>query len=213
MLLTSEKKGLGANREKIRITGTYTSVAKAKEAAHRCLFDSGYEREWFSTFETKPETLEGFGPYEGTGLTVYAVAEDGTVFRVRIFTSPNVLHLTTDNEDGRISTPLFYVVQTTVPYCSHERKPAHDTNVEGVFKSYAEARKLASTVLLSKEEGITPSSYEDYCEAGPDESDCEFGDNVIVHAVGKSDENYFVSVIGCQVLESVKLAEASFKSG
>lgn len=212
MLMTSEKKGLGGKREKIRIIGTYTSVRKAKEAAHRCLFDSGYEREWFSTFETNPEVLEGFGAYEGTGLTVYAIATDGTVFRVRISTSPNVLHLTTDNEDGRISTPLFYVVQTNVPYCSHERKPAHDTNVEGVFQSYAEARKFASTVLLS-EEGITASSYEDYCEASPDESDCEYGDNVIVHAVGKNEENYFVSVIVCQELESVKLAEASFRLG
>lgn len=157
--------------------------------------------------------MEGFGAYEGTGLTVYAIATDGTVFRVRISTSPNVLHLTTDNEDGRISTPLFYVVQTNVPYCSHERKPSHDTNVEGVFQSYAEARKFASTVLLSEEEGITASSYEDYCEASPDESDCEYGDNVIVHAVGKNDENYFVSVIVCQELESVKLAEASFRLG
>ncbi|KAJ6140018.1 hypothetical protein N7471_006504 [Penicillium samsonianum] len=192
MLMTSEKKGLGGKRDKIRIIGTYTS---------------------FSTFETNPEVLEGFGAYEGTGLTVYAIATDGTVFRVRISTSPNVLHLTTDNEDGRISTPLFYVVQTNVPYCSHERKPSHDTNVEGVFQSYAEARKFASTVLLSEEEGITASSYEDYCEASPDESDCEYGDNVIVHAVGKNDENYFVSVIVCQELESVKLAEASFRLG
>ncbi|KAJ5482536.1 hypothetical protein N7475_001348 [Penicillium sp. IBT 31633x] len=213
ILMTSGKKGLSGQTEKIRITGTYTSVKKAKNAAHRCLFDSGYEREWFSTFETSPEVLEGFSAYQGIGLTVYAIATDSTVFRVRISTSPNTLGLTSDNEDGRISTSLFYVVQTNLPYCSHERKPAHDTNVEGVFQSYEEARKYASTLLLSEEDGITASSYEDYCEAGPDERDCEYGDNVIVHAVGKSGENYYVSVIMCQELESVRLAEASFRLG
>lgn len=126
---------------------------------------------------------------------------------------PNILRLTTDNEDGRISASLYYVVRTNMPYCSHERKPAHDTNVEGLFQSYAEARKFASTLLLSEEDGIISSSYKYYCEAGSDERDCVYGDNVIVHAVGKNEENYFLSVIMCQELESVRLADASFRLG
>jgi hypothetical protein len=83
--------------------------------------------------------------------------------------------------------------------------------VEGTFQSYAEARKFASTLLLSEEDGITAQSYQDYCEASLNEKGCEYGDNVIVHAIGESRENYFVSVIMCQELESVRLAEASFK--
>ncbi|KAJ5293575.1 hypothetical protein PENANT_c002G07576 [Penicillium antarcticum] len=211
ILMMSQSKGSSGQNEKIRILGTYTSVGKAKDAAHRSLFESGYERAWFSTFETNPEVLEEFSVCQGVGLALYAIATDGTVFRVRITTSPNTLRLTTDNEDGRIPISLYYVVQTNVPYCTHERKPAHDTNVEGMFKSYAEARKFASTLLLSEEDGITVSSYKDYCEAGPNEKDCEYGDNVIVHAIGESGENYFVSVVMCQELESVRLAEASFR--
>ncbi|KAJ5771791.1 hypothetical protein N7520_002320 [Penicillium odoratum] len=211
ILMTSEIKDIGDQNEKIRILGTYTSIGKAKEAAHRSLFESGYEREWFSRFETDPEVLESLSAIQGVGLAVYAVATDGTVFRVRISTSPNTLRLTTDNEDGRIPTSLYYVLQTNIPYCTHERKPAHDTNVEGMFKSYEEARKFASILLLSEEDGITSSSYQDYCEAGSNERDCEYGDNVVVHAIGENGENYFVSVIMCQELESVRLAEASFK--
>lgn len=211
VLMTSQSKGSGGQNEKVRILGTYTSVGKAKDAAHRSLFESGYEREWFSTFETNPEVLEGFSVSQGVGLAVYAVATDGAVFRVRITTSPNNLRLTTDNEDGRVPISLYYVVQTNVPYCTHERRSARDTNVEGTFKSYAEARKFASTLLLSEEDGIRASSYQDYCEAGPNERDCEYGNNVIVHAIGESGENYFVSVIMCQELESVRLAEASFR--
>jgi hypothetical protein len=211
ILTVSQSKAPVGQTEKIRVLGTYTSISKAKEAAHCGLFNSGYEREWFSTFETNPEALEQLATSEGTGLAVYALATDGTKFRIRISTSPNSLQLTTDEEDGRVRIPLYYVVQTNVPYCSHERKPTHDTHIEGVFKSYAEARACASTVLISEEDGITSSSYQDYCEAGENERDCEFGENVIVHATGGNEDNYFVSVVTGQELESVRLCEASLR--
>ena len=211
MLAISQTKAPGGQTEKMRVLGTYTSLRKAKEAAYCSLFNCGYEREWFSTFETSPEALEKLATSEGTGLAVYAVATDGTKFRIRISTSPNSLQLTTGDEDGQVRIPLYYVVQTNVPYCSHERKPTHDTHIEGVFKSYDEARARARTVLLSEENGITSSSYQDYCEAGENERDCDFGENVIVHATGGNEENYFVSVVTGQELESVRLREASLR--
>ena len=210
-MTSQSKKSPSGRAEKVRILGTYTSVGKAKNAAHSSLFEAGYEREWFPTFETDPVALEELAAYKGTGLALHAIAVDGTVFRVRISTTPNSLHLTTNNEDGRITTPLYYVVQTNIPYCSHERKPAFDTHIEGTFRTYAEARKFASTLLLSEEDGITTSSYPEYSEASPNETDCEYGENVVVHATGANEENYFVSVIACQELESVKLSEASFR--
>lgn len=63
--------------EKTRAPGSYTSLQAAKEAAHRCLFDAGCEREWFKTHET----LEARNLPERTGLAAYAVAEDGTELR------------------------------------------------------------------------------------------------------------------------------------
>lgn len=210
--MTSQSRELSSGRtEKVQILGTYTSVGKAKNAAHSCLFEKGYEREWFPTFETDPAALEELAASKGMGLALHAIALDGTVFRARISTSLNSLHLTTDNEDGRITTPLYHVVQANVPYCSHERKPAYDTHIQGTFRTYAEARKFASTLLLSEEDGITTSSYQEYIEADPNETDCEYGENVVVHATDANEENYFVSVIACQELESVRLAEASFK--
>lgn len=211
MLMTSQLTGPSGPTEKIRILGTYSSVVKAKDAAHRCLFDSGYEREWFPTFETDPEVLEGLADSQGTGLAVYAVAADDTTFRVRISTSPNNLHLTTENDDGRVPISLYYVVQANVAHCNHERKPAYDIHIEGTFKTYTEARKFASTLLLSEEDGITPSSYQEYSDAGPTERDCGFGESGIVHATGDNGQNYLVSLIKGQELESVRLAEASFR--
>ncbi|KAJ5881225.1 uncharacterized protein N7473_012278 [Penicillium subrubescens] len=210
LLTTSQSKDPRGQIEKIRILGTYTSVDKAKDAAHRGLYDSGYELEWFSTFETNPEALEVIAPSEGTGLAVYAIAADGTKFRIRICTAPNDLQLTTGNEDGRIAIPLYYVVQTNIPYCSHERKPI-GTHIEGQFRSYAEARKFASTLLLSEEDGISPSSYQEYFEAGDDETDCDYGQNVVLHAINSNGENFYVSIVTCQEPECVRLAEASVK--
>lgn len=107
--------------------------------------------------------------------------------------------------------PLHYVVQTNVPYCTHERKPTHDTHIKGVFKSYIDARKFASTLLLSEKDRIKASSYQEYTEANINERDCEFRENVVVHAVGGNEENYFVSVVTGQELESIRLGEASLK--
>jgi hypothetical protein len=117
--------------------------------------------------------MEELAASERTRLAVYAVASDGTKFRLRESTSPNDLELTTHSEDGRVVIPLYYVVQTNVPYCTHERKPTHDTHIEGVFKSYVDARKFASTLLLLEKDGIKASSYQECTEADINERDCE----------------------------------------
>lgn len=123
MLMISSPKASKGQIEKVRVLGAYTSIGKVKDAAHRGLFDSGYEREWFTAFETKPEALEELAASEGTGLAVYAIESDGTKFRLRISTSPNNLVLATDNEDGRFAIPFYYVVQTSVPYLATNGSP------------------------------------------------------------------------------------------
>ncbi|KAF3482092.1 uncharacterized protein GIQ15_04851 [Arthroderma uncinatum] len=181
--------------EKVRIPGTYTSIGAAKAAAHSCLFDAGYEREWFSKYETNPEVFESLGIRQRAGLAVFATAPDGTTFRVRIHTTPNVNHLTTSYEDGRIPVDLYYVVQANVEYADGQGGELRDINIEGTFKSYDEARDFARGVLLSEEDGISKQSFAQYDEAGPNERDCGYGENVIVHAE----------------MESVRLAEATMK--
>ncbi|KAL4788395.1 hypothetical protein BJX76DRAFT_176583 [Aspergillus varians] len=204
--------------EKVRIPGTYTSLLAAKAAAHSCLYDAGYEREWFEHYETcsslyeKEETPAGGNLAERRGLVVYATAPDGSTFRVRIDTTPNdKLQLTTVLSDGRVGVPLYYVLQADVEYGGDEGSVVRDINVEGVFVSYEEARDFASDVLLSKEEGLTKESFAEYSEAGPAETDCGFGENVIVHAVSDYGINYLVSVIKTQELQAVNVAEAAMR--
>ena len=199
VLITSPSEAKDPNEkvEQMRIFGSYTSIEKAKEAAHDTLTSLGYDKQLFTTYETEPHELEKLAPTQGLGLAVYATTDDGSIFRVRILTTPNTQHFTTD-KDGRIPRELYHVVQTNINYDRDERKKPNETNIEGAFETYADARKFAGTVLVSKEDGITPSSYREYHVAAPDAPDCGFAENVLVHAVGENGQNYLVSVIKAQ---------------
>lgn len=194
--------------EKIRVLGTYVSLAAAKIAAHSCLFDAGYEKEWLTKYETRQEDFESENIHPRTGLAVLAIAPDGTTFRVRILTTANLGHLTTDYDDGRIASDLYYVIQATFDY---DHRDDRSINVEGVFKTYKEARMFAGRTLLSEEDGITKESFAEYDEAKENGRDCGFGENVVVHAVSVNGENYLVSVLKSQAMESVRLAEAAMR--
>ncbi|EED21865.1 hypothetical protein TSTA_091050 [Talaromyces stipitatus ATCC 10500] len=187
--------------QKLRITGTYVSLESAKKAAHQCLFDAGYELEWFKKYE--------IGDSENVnGQVVHAVAPAGSTYRVRVLTTPNTINKPLPNhEDGRIAADLYYVVQIK---SGLEDEESRDINIEGVFTSYSEARESALRVLLDAGDGVSKDSFAAYDEAGPGQADCGYGDNIIVHAVGNNGENFLVSVVKGQVLESVRLAEASF---
>ncbi|KAL5358977.1 hypothetical protein BJX96DRAFT_147589 [Aspergillus floccosus] len=201
--------------EKVRIPGTYVSLLAAKAAAHTCLYDAGYERDFFAEYETKREVFEAESLPERQGLAVYAVAQDGTQFRVRIDTTPNERQLQSDCDDGRVSAPLYYVIETIVEYGSGPAATSEvrDLNVQGTFKTYREARQYAETVLLSKEDKVDKDSYAAYDEAAADATDCGYGENVVVHATGQYGENYLISVIQTQELKGVALAEAAMRIG
>ncbi|KAL2432243.1 hypothetical protein ABEF95_003206 [Exophiala dermatitidis] len=203
-------KDVNAQIEKVRVCGSYTTLPAAKAAAHRTLFEAGYEREWFDDYETNEQDFIAHKVKRRTGLCVLAKAPDGTTFRVSVATTPNTLGL--KGGDGhKVHQDLYHVVQTNILYAEDDTGEEREHNVEGTFTSYEEARKFASQVLLAPEDGITKESFETYDEAGPDEKDCGFGENVVVHAVGKNGENYLISVLKGQEMESVRLAEAAMR--
>ncbi|PWY72159.1 hypothetical protein BO94DRAFT_539283 [Aspergillus sclerotioniger CBS 115572] len=200
--------------ETLRIPGTYTSLLAAKAAAHSCLYDAGYERDFFPTYETSHAIFEKENLPDRLGLAIYAVAPDGTTFRVRIDTTPNKLQLTTDLDDGRVSIPLYYVVQANVEYDAIEgQSTVREVIVQSTFTEYLQGREYARSVLLSEQDGILKGSYAAYVEAGEEERDCGYGENVVVHASSDYGVNHLVSVIRNQELGSVILAEAAMRIG
>jgi len=202
------KKDVNSVGENVRVCGTYTSLPAAKAAAHRTLFDAGYEQEWFTEFDVREDQFPT--SMRKSGLMVYAVAPDETTFSVSLATTPNLLGVEA-NKDGKVMLELYHVLQTTVDYGRVEGGEERETNIEGSFESYAAAWKFAKVVLLNEEDGITKASFADYHEAAAGERDCGFGENVIVHAVGQNGVNFLVSVVKAQEMEAVRVQEAAME--
>jgi hypothetical protein len=211
IILTTEhvENDPNSETEKIRILGTYGSLVAAKAAAHSCLFDAGYGREWFFKYEGNPTPLRSYSTYQRISLIILAMAPDGTTFRVCINTTPNLGNLTTENGDGRIAIELYHVVQTKFKYTGCEGEQHRDINIEATFTTYDKARSFAHSVLLSEDNHVTKKSFAQYDEAGWNDREGRFGENVVIHAVGFSGENYLISVIKGQAIESVKLTGAA----
>jgi len=197
--------------EKLRICSTFTDLKAAKAEAHKTLFEAGYEREWFAEYDTNQEEFAAHHIKRRTGLAVFAKAQDGTIFQTYVATTPNLQGFEGDPEEHKVHFSLYHVVETIVLYDEDDSGEARETNVEGSFRTYEDARRFASEVLLAPENGVTKDSFAQYDEAGPTEKDCGYGDNVLVHAIGSNGENLLVSVLKGQELESVRLAEAAIR--
>lgn len=216
--------------EKLRIVGTYDTLPLARAAGYRALFDAGYEAEFFKSYGVSNTFFDEHkvAPDTQDGLLVYAVAQDGTIFQVRLLITPNDEHWTHEFEDGRVCKTLYYVVETTSNYNDGaEGEAVRSHAIKGVFEDYEKARTLALRALLKdpnvgKEKfgeyqimangaGIIKKNFAQYEEVQDGERDCGYGENVLVHAVGQDGRNYSVSVIQGSVLESVRLMEASMR--
>ena len=189
----------------VRICGTYSSLPTAKAFAHRCLFDAGYEQEWFTTFKTQHggELVD-----RKEGIIVDAIGPGGEEFTVTIVKISNVFELKA-SAGHRVETPLYHVVQTVVHFREDESGQTRDTRIMGSYPRYDEARKVAHSVLLWWEKDIDTNTYAEYEEAGPGELDCGYGENVVVHAVGQNGENFLVSVLKGQGLEAERVMGAA----
>ena len=207
VLMTSHlEKDVNSKIQGVRICGTFDSLLAAKALAHRCLFDQGYEQEWFTTFKTQHD-LQDIDHREDK--IVEATGPAGEVFTVTISTIPNAFRLISTTDTKRITMPLYHLVQTIVHYDVDESGQSRDTTVQGSYTTYERAREIAHELLLWSEDGINRSIYTQYAEADPGELDCGYGENVVVHAVGEHGSNYLVSILKSEELEAERVSEAA----
>lgn len=207
LLTTSHlEKDINSQVQGVRICGTFASLPAAKAFAHRCLFDAGYEAEWFTTFRTQHD-LHLVDHREER--IVEATGPGGEVFTVDIATIPNALGLAPASPAARIAAPLFHVVQTIVHYGQDESGQSRDTTVQGSFTDYERAREVAHSLLLWFEDGIDKDTYVQFEEAAPGEPDCGYGENVVVHAVGENGDNYLISILKGEEMEAERVREAA----
>ena len=99
-------------------------------------------------------------------------------------------------------------MQTIVHYRDDESGQTRNTSIQGSFLTYGPGREIAHSLFLWFEEGFDKDTYLQHEEAKPAELDCGYGENVVVHAVGQNEENFLVSVLAGQEMETERVAEA-----
>lgn len=172
----------------IALPATFSDLETAKLAAKNVLFDEGYEKYFFATYDIN----DGKGLWSrGDGVIVHATGASGEVLKVEIDTVANSAGLGSDAH-GKVLPPLYHVLQTIIDYDKDRSGFQRKSIVEGSYADLEVARSQALKVLL--DESVTKDSFVDYNEYA-DGSEGPFGRNVVVHAVKEGGQNILVSVV------------------
>jgi hypothetical protein len=176
------------------VLGTHATVESAKNSAATVIPKLGYEESDFDIYEERPKV--GGEWKHGDGVVVYAKAPAGQEFFVGIDTKLNSGDLPA-KEDGSLVLPqgvdhLHYVLQTVIEYRGDDQ--AATTEIQGSYVKRTVALEGAKSCLLDSD--ITEGDFAEY-DARDDlgeRDDWPYGEDVLVHAVANSGENYLVSV-------------------
>jgi len=172
----------------VDVLGTYTDLKAAKAAARNALAGEGYLKDDFEIYEEN----EGSETWKhGDGVIVWAKAPAGQDFEVEIDTKPNVNELK-GNASGLVEGHLHYVLQTTINYNNDRIGGVQTTEIEGTYTTRKAAFEAAKTTLLDSE--VTKESYAEYEERDEEKDEWPYGEDVLVHAVSQTGENFQVAV-------------------
>ncbi|KIE01958.1 hypothetical protein MAJ_02180, partial [Metarhizium majus ARSEF 297] len=185
----------GASRT-IFVLGTHGTLEAAKAFAAQSLETLNFKPDDFQKYNVRSSSEEAPGkPWiHGDGVLAFARSFDGQELRVSIDTTPNNESLYASTEDGKMRLPegaqfLHYVVQTMVDYNVDRSGSLQRTEIQGVYVHRADAWTAAHKCL-------DRSGYAEYDCRGDAEfvEQWPFGENVAVHAVSETGQNYLVAV-------------------
>lgn len=186
----------GSTRE-THVLGTHTNLPAAKRHALMALDSLGYHQDDFGDYVTHADVPAEEWTH-GDGVMVYAKAPRGQEFLVALDTKPNTEALAAgDKEQGTLTLPdseddhLHYVLQNRTDY-NQDKSGAYQTcEIQGCYASRDRALAAARTILQDSR-----MEYAQYDERDDIESEggWPFGEDVVVHAVAQTGENYTVAV-------------------
>lgn len=184
----------GSTRD-VYVLGTHTSLAAAKAFSLKALQDLNYEPEDFAEYVTRATfPADKDWPY-GDGIMVYAKAPAGQELLVGIDTKSNTESLPSgpDNKPllPRDYTHLHYVMQNKTDYNQDKSGAFQSTEIEGCYVHRGDAINAAKNLLAADKAEF--AQYDERDDIG-EEGQWPFGEDVIVHAVAETGENYTVAV-------------------
>jgi len=174
--------------------GTHTSLPAAKDFAAHALEKLNYQPDDFAEYAVRtPETAENW--QYGDGVIVYAKAPAGQEFLVKLDTTTNTENLPAGGPGETPKLPseldhLHYVIQTRIDYNQDRSGGLQSTEIEGVYVHRKDALKAAKQML--GEERAEFAQYDEQQEQGGQQ--WPFGDDVVVHAVAQTGQNYTIAV-------------------
>lgn len=190
----------GSTRD-VYVLGTHTTLPAAKSFTLHALESLGYSKDDFTTYSTRPsgdpesETTPAW-PH-GDGVLVYAKAPASQEFLLGIDTKPNTESLPSGGPDHtpllpRDYTHLHYVIQQKTDYNQDSKNSNYQASeIEGCYVHRADAVDAARALLAGERAEFAQYDERD----GEDEQgQWPFGEDVIVHAVAETGENYTVAV-------------------
>ena len=86
----------------------------------------------------------------------------------------------------------FAVLQTTINYNNDRIGGIQTTEVEGVYPTRKAAVDAAKSALLDEE--VTEESFAEYDVKDAEKNEWPYGDDVLIHAVAETGENFKISV-------------------
>ncbi|KAM7187705.1 hypothetical protein V8F33_011089 [Rhypophila sp. PSN 637] len=184
----------GSTRD-VYVLGTHTTLQAAKAFTLKALETLGYSPDDFYTYKVRTAADSEDWPY-GDGVHVYAKAPASQEFLVGIDTKPN----TEDLPNGPNNTPLLprdythlhYVIQNKTDYNQDTNNRNYQSSeIEGCYVHRADAIDAAKALLAGDK---TEFAQYDERDTNVEGGQWPFGDDVVVHAVAETGENYTVAV-------------------
>lgn len=183
----------GGNRQDVYILGTCATLEAAKRFAKHSLSFLGYSKDEFDMYEEKCETSKDWE--HGDGVIAYGKTPAEHEVLLSIDTKTNAERLQASSE-GTILLPngvdhLHYVLQTMTDYNTQSEA---SVEIEGAYAKRSDAFAAAKRCLIddnTKKEDF--AHYDERSDLNLPQ-DWPFGEDVIVHAVALSGQNYLVSL-------------------
>lgn len=179
----------------VHVLGTHTTLPAAKAFALMALKLLGYDEDDFEEYVTRVGTAAEEWAH-GDGVMVYAKSPKGQEFLVGLDTKPNTESLPAGPQGDTLLLPeghdhLHYVLQSKTDYNQRNMGAFHTSEIQGCYAQRAHAVAAARDVLKEDRD-----EYAQYDERDDAESEAEwpFGEDVFVHAVAQTGENYTVAV-------------------
>ena len=179
----------------VYILGTHTSLTAAKDFSQKALHTLNYEPEDFAEYAARSTFPKDQEWRYGDGIMVYAKAPAGQEFHVGIDTKPNTESLPSGPNNKpllpRDNTHLHYVMQNKTDYNQDKSGAYQSTEIEGCYVHRGDAITAAKNLLAGDRAEF--AQYDERDSVG-EEGQWPFGEDVVVHAVAETGENYTVAV-------------------